>query len=718
MPMKHFLLFCIALSFCQATPAQSIEYQQANNIPLNTSTGNISNAWAGGLNSSTFSTFDFDQDGVKDLLVFDRQQNRPIVFLAKQNAYVFDLNYMSVLPPLSQYAMFYDYDKDNKLDLFTSTSLGIKVYRNVSTPSQIKFQLFKDPIYTRYYSQTLSNMSMTSQDLPFLGDIDKDGDMDILHFNSQTGENAVFETNFSMEKYGKPDSLHFGTTNVKWGGFQENTCTNYLFGVNGEVSYNYRLEHVGAGALTVLDVDNNGLPDVLIGKYDCQNLNLLKNNGSSSSTFYTQLTSSYPIASPANALYYPLTFLEDIDFDGVKDLIVTMGLNTPNSNTDVTNTAWYYKNSGANSLPSYTLQSKSFIQNTMLDLGANTVPAFADMDGDGDIDLFVSNSTNLKSKGASITYFQNTGTSTSPSFLIVDSNYLSLSSQLYEQLFITFADLNNDNQLDLICSSKKSNVYDVKVYYNQSVSGLSFSAPQTLAIPLDQPSSLCFVDIDNDSMKDLLLGDADGFLSHYKNTGTVNAPSFTFQTDNFGGLSSTNQNLNVSIADIDFDSKPDLLTVNNSGQIKICSDFLHKANSNFPFVLLKTNENNILLGQNCSLAHADLDGDGKFEIMSGSGSGGVILLKFKGIVSKLEVVPTSESKHILHIWPNPTEENVSIQIPESGTLQISNALGIAVYVSNETKINTLDISNLHPGLYYISFSGNSGKKYTQKLVVR
>src|ERR1051325_8168480 len=52
---------------------------------------------------------------------------------------------------------------------------------------------------------------------------------------------------------------------------------------------------------------------------------------------------------------------------------------------------WFYKNTGTSSSPSYVLQSKNFLQQEMIDVGRGAAPAFFDFDGDVLVDLLIGN---------------------------------------------------------------------------------------------------------------------------------------------------------------------------------------------------------------------------------------------------------------------------------------------------------------------------------------
>ena len=102
------------------------------------------------------------------------------------------------------------------------------------------------------------------------------------------------------------------------------------------------------------------------------------------------------------------------------------------------------------------------------------VPAFADLDGDNDLDLFLG-----KSDGT-IAQYENTGTANTPIFSLKTENYANI---------------------------------DVK----------SSAAPH-------------FYDLDEGGTIDLLVGTYDGNIHFYENTGTASLPSFSLLTDSLGGI--------------------------------------------------------------------------------------------------------------------------------------------------------------------------------------
>ena len=121
----------------------------------------------------------------------------------------------------------------------------------------------------------------------------------------------------------------------------------------------------------------------------------------------------------------------DLDGDGDMDLLVG----------EYYGAMQYFENTGSASNPQFAAPVKNPFG---LDSVAGfAVPAFADLDGDGDMDLLVGE------YNGGMQYFQNTGTASSPQFATPQMNPFGLTSVYYDA-FPTFADLDGDGDMDLL----------------------------------------------------------------------------------------------------------------------------------------------------------------------------------------------------------------------------------------------------------------------------
>ena len=127
------LLLCIGIHFIHA---QGIRFDRTDSVKVVVNSDTLNNAWAGGIDIPLFSEIDLNGDGIHDLFMFDKANNRISTFINDGStgvkAWHYAPQYVSKFPPVVSWALLYDYNCDGKADFFTlapSTS-GMSVYRN------------------------------------------------------------------------------------------------------------------------------------------------------------------------------------------------------------------------------------------------------------------------------------------------------------------------------------------------------------------------------------------------------------------------------------------------------------------------------------------------------------------------------------------------------------------------------------------------------------
>jgi hypothetical protein len=152
-------------------------------------------------------------------------------------------------------------------------------------------------------------------------------------------------------------------------------------------------------------------------------------------------------------------------------------------------------------------------------------PTLADIDSDGDFDLFVGEYT------GNIMYFQNTGTASAPSFTTPVANPFGITA-VGSIRSPFFTDMDGDGDLDLLVGEYPGNFQ----YYQNTgtVSSPAFAAPLSNPFNLTAPNTFAFLtmgDLDADGDKDLLIGEGYGNFQYYENNAplkvtSLNASSF------------------------------------------------------------------------------------------------------------------------------------------------------------------------------------------------
>jgi hypothetical protein len=149
--------------------------------------------------------------------------------------------------------------------------------------------------------------------------------------------------------------------------------------------------------------------------------------------------------------------------------------------------------------------------------GDFATPALADVDADGDLDLFVGSSSG---EGV-IAFYRNEGTAAAPKFRLASRQYAGIQADV-RRTHPSFADLDGDGVLDLYLGTLNG----VSVYRNSGTpEQASFSTtPDSLAFPFRARAAPAIEDLDGDRRPDLLVGGDGGGLKFFAGTGDPPAP--------------------------------------------------------------------------------------------------------------------------------------------------------------------------------------------------
>ncbi|MDD5530778.1 MAG: T9SS type A sorting domain-containing protein [bacterium] len=472
---------------------------------------------------------------------------------------------------------FADLDNDNDLDMFVGDWDGtIRYFENIGTATSPKFSFvtdFFDSIYVRLPDPANANIRGYSK--PTFIDLDNDNDLDLV-----CGD-FIGKTHF-YKNVGTVSSPHFDFIDTLHYGWLRHPCNS------------------------LADIDNDGDLDMAIGEENGGKLHFFENvYGAADTSIWTHIGDS-TVFKHITETYVPdsgMTQVDPafIDIDDDSDFDLFIG--------NINGHLLFWKNIGTVDSAIWTFVSSFYDSITSLDRSG---PGFTDIDGDGDFDLF------MGSRDGLMRFYQNVGTADSADFTLVTDlfNYLDFGG------FTTpaFADIDEDGKIDMYIGNgftsdgkirKLKNIgldnweYETK-NYGDTINAGAYSAP-------------AFVDINADSKLDLFIGNTDGVIYLYANTGTGASPVWVLTTANFSSID-VGKYSKPTFWDIDADNDMDLFIGNDSGKIYF---YRNDGTPTIPtFTFITDNYLDTLLPGHAAPTFGDLDPfDGHTDLLVGVGYG-------------------------------------------------------------------------------------------------
>ncbi|MCI0405101.1 MAG: FG-GAP-like repeat-containing protein [candidate division Zixibacteria bacterium] len=411
----------------------------------------------------------------------------------------------------------------------------------------------------------------------------------------------------------------------------------------GPVPYPF-LGGVDSPKEALLDIDNDGDLDLFLLMEDGQ-LNFFRNAGTPASHNFTLEKQSLIDASVGSWFRFA-----DINGDGKKDLFCDNG----------SSKVRYYRNVSVNPAEPGGLAfsfGDSAFQNLIAEF--NNIPAFADLDGDGDLDFFAGRQT------GTLAFYRNEGTAASPNFSFVTDFYDDLStfetappctalasapptppkppfppvafSSAPEKTSghgannIEFADIDSDGDGDFFWGDINNiNLYFFENQGNAGASDLVKVSNCYLPFETFGFNTPSFGDLDGDGDLDGLVGAANpgnniDNLVYLLNFGTPNAPDFIVLTENFIRSMDVGNFCSPQMVDIDGDCDRDLITGSANGTLYF---YRNTGTGGAPVFQLETsNFGNLNFGEFNSTpipVFVDIDADGDLDLFVGTDGDGTI----------------------------------------------------------------------------------------------
>jgi hypothetical protein len=730
------LLFCLSAHLSEG----QINFNRNLSIPV--ANGNpLSLAWAGGLNFPLFSEIDLNADGLNDLFVFDRNNSRSLTFVnngtAGTGCWDYAPQFAERFPAMQQWAFLYDYNCDNKPDIFCNNfrNNGISQYRNDSQGANLTFTLVDSTIDYEYGGPTPANIIASGYLMPNFNDIDGDGDMDILGQQFQCVGGFAYYKNMSMENFGNCDSLDaYVLQTYLWGNFRlrSGQFNNVVVGSWNVSCFSSPFENGGYelaeqddtyASIYTIDIDGDGDKDALIGDSQADNSLLVINGGSAASANGVSQDTLFPSYDvPVKIHSFPAHAYVDADNDGVKDLIMSQ------SEYENKNGIHFYKNTGTNAIPDFTLIEKNFLQKNMIDVGESATPVFFDYDSDGLKDLIIGNrkvTTSDTTFVTGLTAYRNNGTATAPSFEFVTDDYTGIYSlQLTGQIYPTFGDLDGDNDKDLLLGLDDGKL----IYFTNTASAGSpavFSNPVTgyMLIDVGQSNTPQLADLNRDGKLDIISGGKNGLIKYFENTGTANSPFFSnTATDDTLGQINVQTDLSPDGYSVpylfEFGNDYKLIVSCMKGDIYLYENIDGNLNGTFSVIdtLISKTEGS-RYGNNLSVSGDDINGDGQTDLLIGFYGGGLQIWN-QGPPNDIGII---NDENLFSVYPNPATDKIFIH--SNGPVNISNIIlyditGKAILRRRlKTNDSFFDIHGIAPGIYTLNICAGD-LSVNKKIIIR
>ncbi len=616
--------FVVSLLFAALIPLRSSGQflNSRTNVPVFVDGDFLGRPWEGGFNQPQFSMADLDQDGEPELIIYDRQGLSPEVF--RWNAMDQQWEWLpgkgQSFPVANDWMLVRDVNCDSWPDILMShpDTSGVRLWLGTG-----RYQWMLDQSLLAADGKMLY---VLRTDIPAITDIDNDGDDDILTFD-EAGSFVVW-----YERLNDCDSVAFTMNSLCWGQFSEAGLNNQIFlntsCLNGDPDLGPESGGGHAGStLAAPDVDGDGLPDLLIGDLNQNTITYLHNGGTKAFAVMDAIEVPFPSGPQAvQVRKFPATWPMDIDQDGDTDLLVSP--NDPVAGRNV-NQIWLYKNQSQGAW-NLIRSGTDWLVGDMIDVGERSKPALTDVNGDGLLDLVIGNFTSRSGNDggtSGLACFLNTGTSHSPAFDLISSDWLSIGSLFNPAIFglsPSFGDIDLDGDEDLVLGDADGHIH---LFLNQAAPGnsmqLQLFEPNFLGLDVGNSATPTIADLDLDGKADLVVGSENGTLTWLHNASTIGS-NIQFQPpfSDMGQLSAHNLGSLAPWFRQDSMGAWELWLGTSQGQLRRYMDITPNL-SGGAFTLIDSSFGDLPLIPYLAPAILDLDANGNLDLLIGNQKGGL-----------------------------------------------------------------------------------------------
>ena len=491
---------------------------------------------------------------------------------------------------IGEWSRFLDFDRDGDLDLLAERPFSyVQYFRNEGTSQRAALL----PVGDSARDVDGKPVFADRQNIPSLNDIDCDGSWDLF----------LGRVDGTISRYDTSTTSADGAPLFRF-------VEDRFQGI--EIVAQFGSLH-GANSMAFADLDDDGDLDFFWGDFFEPSLLYLENTGSCGNPILLGEPFPFEVEDSLSTSGYNVATLADIDDDGDLDLFVGVLGGAFNPNLTTIRNFLFYEQVDRR----FVRRRERFIY--AVDVGSESIPTFADLDGDGDLDLLVSNKLDPNdTRSARMYRFENVGSAQTPSFR--ERERIELFTMYHYAP--AMGDLDDDGDLDMLVGTWNKGV---ALYMNEgSGQEPNFVLADTTLVKLTRGSNStpALTDVDGDGDLDLFIGESSGQLNFYRNVGTPQAPSFELVSDNFLEIDAGRRSF-PTFADMDGDGDEDLLLGRESGGVLL---YLREDGTSDP-VFVQDSTFTLSLPNYSTPSVVDIDSDGDLDVFSGGLAGGVIFLE-------------------------------------------------------------------------------------------
>lgn len=495
---------------------------------------------------------------------------------------------------VGEWSRFADPDGDGDLDLFAESPYSyIRWFRNDGGARAPRLVLGADSVRDVNGAPVFADR----QNIPQFADLDCNGRMDLM-VGRVDGTVTRYEM-ASLDSAGPRFRLlvdRFEGIQIIGGDANQN-------GPPGPTLH-------GANTMALVDVDGDGDRDILWGDFFEPGLLWIRNIGSCAAPNMRDTPIPFPAGNPLRTSGYNAPAVADVDGDGRLDLLVGVlgGAYDPSTTSRANLYLLTQPTAG-----SWATRTRQFLD--ALDIGSESSPALADIDGDGDLDLLIGNKTEPGAASTASLYFlRNTGTAKAPSFRS-EGTIAVLPGYHYAP---ALADLDGDGKPDLIMGTWRD---AVQFYHNDGTPAaphFTLADSALMRITRGSHTTPSLADLDGDGDLDMVVGEASGSLNYYRNDGTRTAPKFTLVSDEWLGVKAGARAV-PRLVDFDGDGRIDLVVGTQAGRPLV---FRNTGTRTAPAFTPEPADAD--WPPFSAPAFGDVDGDGRVDVLVGNAGGGLV----------------------------------------------------------------------------------------------